>query len=77
MIVDIVLHSVIIAEIGGKIVRYILIALGVVVVLWIISVLIQKSDKRARERYIKEKQEQRRKEEEERERANRPSFPVR
>jgi len=58
-------------------VRYILIALGVVVVLWIISVLIQKSDKRARERYIKEKQEQRRKEEEERERANRPSFPVR
>jgi hypothetical protein len=55
-------------------VRYILIALGVVVVLWIVSVLIQKSDKRARERYIKEKLEQRKKEEEERERANRPSF---
>ena len=54
--------------------RYILIALGVVVVLWIISVLIQKSDKRARERYIQEKLEQRKKEEEEREKANRPSF---
>ena len=44
--------------------KYILIALGVVVFLWLISVVISKSDKRARERYIEEKQKQLKKEEE-------------
>lgn len=56
--------------------KYILIALGVVVLLWIISLIIQRSDKRARERYIQEKQKQRKLEEEAKERANRPSFPT-
>jgi uncharacterized protein YxeA len=57
-------------------VKYIIIALGVVILLWIISLIIQRSDKRARERYIKQKQEQRKLEEEAKERANRPSFPT-
>jgi hypothetical protein len=57
-------------------VKYILIALGVVVLLWIISMIIQRSDKKARERYIAEKQKQRKLEEEAREKANRPSFPT-
>lgn len=53
---------------------YILIALGVVVVLWIVSLVIQKSDKKSREEYIKMKLEQRKREEEAKEKANRPSF---
>jgi len=53
---------------------YILIALGVVVVLWIVSFVIQKSEKKSREEYIKMKQAQRKREEEAKERANRPSF---
>jgi hypothetical protein len=57
-------------------VKYIIIALGVVVLLWIISLIIQRSDKRARERLIKEKQQQRKLEEEAKEKANRPSFPT-
>jgi uncharacterized protein YxeA len=57
-------------------VKYIIIALGVVVLLWIVSLIIQRSDKRARERYIKEKQQQRKLEEEAKEKANRPSFPT-
>lgn len=56
--------------------KYILIALGVVVLLWVISLIIQRSDKRAREKYIQEKQKQRKLEEEAKERANRPSFPT-
>ncbi len=56
--------------------KYILIALGIVVFLWIISMIIQRSDKRAREKYIEEKQKQRKLEEEAKERANRPSFPT-
>jgi hypothetical protein len=59
---------------GGRIVIYILIALGVVVVLWIVSLVIQKSDKKSREEYIKMKLEQRKREEEAKEKANRPSF---
>ena len=62
--------------VGGRTVKYIIIALGVVVLLWIISLIIQRSDKRARERYIKEKQAQRKLEEEAKEKANRPSFPT-
>lgn len=54
--------------------KYILIALSVVVVLWLVSVLIQQLDKRSRERLIKHNLEQRRREEEAKERANRPSF---
>jgi type IV secretory pathway VirB3-like protein len=65
-----------IQEIGGRIVKYILIALGVVVLFWLISLIIQKSDRRARERYIAEKQKQRKLEEEAKEKANRPSFPT-
>jgi hypothetical protein len=57
-------------------VRYIFIALGIVVLLWIISLIIQKSDRKARERYIEEKQKQRKLEEEAKEKANRPSFPT-
>jgi len=68
--------TIIIRKIGGRIVKYILIALGFVVLLWIISIIIQKSDRKAREKYIEEKQKQRRLEEEARERANRPSFPT-
>ena len=56
--------------------RYIFIALGIVVLLWIISLIIQKSDRKARERYIEEKQKQRKLEEEAKEKANRPSFPT-
>ena len=71
------MHSgIIIRKIGGRIVKYILIALGFVVLLWIVSLIIQKSDRKARERYIEEKQKQRKLEEEARERANRPSFPT-
>ncbi|UCF70652.1 MAG: hypothetical protein JSW49_10745 [candidate division WOR-3 bacterium] len=54
--------------------KYILIALGVVLLLWILSIVIQKSDKKSREEYIKKKLEQRKAEEEAKERANRPSF---
>jgi type IV secretory pathway VirB3-like protein len=61
---------------GDRVVKYIIIALGVAVLLWIVSIIIAKSDKRARERYIEEKQKQRRLEEEAREKANRPSFPT-
>jgi len=68
--------NIIIRKIGGRIVKYILIALGFVVLLWIISLIIQKSDRKSRERYIEEKQKQRKLEEEARERANRPSFPT-
>jgi flagellar biosynthesis/type III secretory pathway M-ring protein FliF/YscJ len=72
-----VLESIIIMrQIGGRVVKYIIIALGVVILLWIISLIIQRSDKRARERHIKQKQEQRKLEEEAKERANRPSFPT-
>lgn len=53
---------------------YILIALGVVVLLWVVGLVIQRLDKQARERLIKQNMEQRRREEEARERANRPSF---
>ncbi|MGB7055974.1 MAG: hypothetical protein WBE28_11715 [bacterium] len=63
-------------QIGGRIVKYIIIALGVVVLLWLISIVIQKYDRRARERYIEEKQKQRKLEEEAKEKANRPSFPT-
>lgn len=56
--------------------KYIIIALGVVVLLWIISIIIQKFDRRARERYIEEKQKQRKLEEEAKEKLNRPSFPT-
>lgn len=54
--------------------KYILIALGIVVVLWIASFIIQRSDKKSREEYIKMKQAQRKREEEAKQRANRPSF---
>jgi len=75
--IDIAVHSgIIIRKIGGRIVKYILIALGFVMLLWIVSLIIQKSDRKARERYIAEKQKQRKLEEEARERANRPSFPT-
>jgi hypothetical protein len=75
--IDIAVQSgIIIRKIGGRIVKYILIALGFVVLLWIVSLIIQKSDRKARERYIEEKQKQRKLEEEARERANRPSFPT-
>lgn len=53
---------------------YILIALGVVALLWLVGLVIQQLDRRARERLIKKNQEQRRREEEAKERANRPSF---
>ncbi len=53
---------------------YILIALGVVLMLWVLSIVIQKYDKKSREEYIKKKLEQRKAEEEAKERANRPSF---
>lgn len=53
---------------------YILIALGVVALLWLVGLVIQQLDRRARERLIKKNQEQRRREEEAQERANRPSF---
>jgi hypothetical protein len=55
-------------------VKYILIALGVVVFLWLISVIISKSDRRARERYIEEKQKQLKKEEEEKARKDQPDW---
>jgi hypothetical protein len=75
--IDIAVQSgIIIRKIGGRIVKYILIALGFVVLLWIVSLIIQKSDRKAREKYIEEKQKQRKLEEEARERANRPSFPT-
>ena len=54
--------------------KYILIALGVVVFLWLISVIISKSDRRARERYIEEKQKQLKKEEEEIARKDQPDW---
>lgn len=74
-VVDIVSHrAIIMRNAGGRIVIYILIALGVVVVLWIVSLVIQKSDKKSREEYIKMKLEQRKREEEAKEKANRPSF---
>ena len=53
---------------------YIFIALGVVVLLWIVSVVIQQFDKRSREKLIQERVAQRKREEEAKERANRPSF---
>ncbi|MBE0432138.1 hypothetical protein IBX73_01590 [candidate division WOR-3 bacterium] len=53
---------------------YILIALAVVVVLWLVSVLIAHLDRQSRERLIKRNLNQRRREEEARERGNRPSF---
>ena len=68
--------AIIMSNKGGRVVKYIIIALGVVILLWIISLIIQKSDRRARERYIEEKQKQRKLEEEAREKANRPSFPT-
>jgi hypothetical protein len=55
-------------------VKYILIALGVVAFLWLISVVISKADKRARERYIQKKQKQLKKEEEEKARQNQPNW---
>jgi type VI protein secretion system component VasK len=55
-------------------VKYILIALGVVVFLWLISVIISKSDRRTRERYIEEKQKQLKKEEEEKARKDQPDW---
>jgi hypothetical protein len=53
---------------------YILIALGVALVGWILSFVIQKSDKKSREEYIRKKIEERKREEAAKERANRPSF---
>lgn len=53
---------------------YVVIALGVVFALWIVSVVIQKGEKKRREELIKMRQEERRKEEEAREKANRPRF---
>lgn len=54
--------------------KYILIALGVAVLLWFISILISILDKRAREKYIAEKQKQLKKEEEEKARQNQPHW---
>ncbi len=54
--------------------KYIIIALGVAVLFWIISIIIQKSDRRARERYIAKKQKQLKKEEEEKARQNQPHW---
>ena len=53
---------------------YVVIALGVVFALWIVSVVIQKGERKRREELIKMRQEERRKEEEAREKANRPRF---
>jgi uncharacterized membrane protein affecting hemolysin expression len=53
---------------------FLVIALGIVFLLWLVSFLIQKSEKAKREEYIKMKQEERKKEEEAKERANRPRF---
>jgi uncharacterized membrane protein affecting hemolysin expression len=56
------------------VVIFLVIALGIVFLLWLVSFLIQKSEKAKREEYIKMKQEERKKEEEAKERANRPRF---
>ncbi len=53
---------------------FLIIALGIVFLLWLVSFVIQKSVKKSREEYIKMKMEERRKEEEAQERANRPRF---
>ena len=53
---------------------FLVIALGIVVLLWLVSFLMQKSEKAKREEFIKMKQEERKKEEEAKEKANRPRF---
>jgi uncharacterized protein YxeA len=45
--------------------KWLLIALGAVVILWLISLLIQKKDKVTRERLVKQHLEEKKKEEEE------------
>jgi hypothetical protein len=75
LVIDTVrLRTIIMKTRGGSIVTYILIALAVVVVLWLVSVLIAHLDRQSRERLIKRNLNQRRREEEARERGNRPSF---